>query len=85
MLPHMTPRIWLTCELANTLELMISTGLKGITLDQLKWLRVSEPRASLEQLISGGAVIHMEMRLVQNRYTASFEETPHYIFKGWIQ
>ena len=83
--PHVTPRIWLTSDLANTAEVMFLAGPTGITLDCLDRNRISNPQASLEQLINGGAVIHVEQRLALNRYTTDFEVTPHYIFKGWIQ
>ena len=84
-LPHLTPRLWLTSELANTLELMLRAGPTGITLDYLERNGISDPSARLEQLTQGGAVIHVEVRLAQNPYTSAFEDIPHYIFKGWIQ
>jgi len=85
MLPHVMPCIWLSSQLAKTLELMIETGAAGITVDNLAWNRIDDPAATLEKLVKGGAVIHMVMRRSLTPYRSDFKDTPHYVFKGWIQ
>jgi hypothetical protein len=83
-LPHLTPRVWLSPELAETLELIIGAGLTGINSWRLMDAGILHPDIKIAELKEGGAVIYVEKRRATTSCGLGSGNVSHYTYKGWI-
>jgi hypothetical protein len=84
-LPHLTPVVWVSPELAPTLELIKGAGAIGISSFKLMDADIYDFEINVAQLQKEGAVIFIDRRPDACPGGILWDDILHYIYRGWIQ
>lgn len=82
-LPHVKPTVLLSKGLADTLELVIRSGPKGVNTLELQEAGICSAHNNLSSLRRLGAIIETFFKAETDRHGNLHKTVGHYVYRGW--